>query len=331
MIKENNFFVKDLDKVVIIGASPNIEKIFKINSSLKLKTLIVTSSNQKNYFNKNNEIHIFKELIGSKFENFIKKNCEIEKTLFLSISSMFIFKSKTIKFLKNNLINYFPSRLPLDSGRGGFSWHIMREDRILNNLFHIVDEGINTGPIISSEANIFPSSCKIPLDFENFKWDEMNNFYFKFIKKLKNGNKFIISKQQDLIGRNNPSLNTFKNGFIDWSLNSYDLYNFINAFDDPHQGASTFLNRPGHGRLFIKKIHLHGGDTSNHPYFSGIVSRHDGKWITVCTSGKHMFLIEQIFNSKGKNIINKIKVGDRFHTPSKFIEGSKSNQTFYKP
>ena len=58
MIKENNFFIKDLKKVVIIGACPNIEKILKINLSLKLKTLIVTSSNQKNYFNKNIKIHI---------------------------------------------------------------------------------------------------------------------------------------------------------------------------------------------------------------------------------------------------------------------------------
>ena len=331
MIKENNFYIKNLKKVVIIGACPNIEKILKIKLSLKLKTLIITSSNQKNYFNKNNEIHIFKNLSGPKFEKFIKTHCEVDKTLFLSISSMFIFESKIIKLLKNNLINYFPSRLPLDAGRGGFSWHIMREDRILNNLFHIVDENINTGPIISSEANIFPASCKIPLDFENFKWNEMNNFYLKFIKKLKNGDKFLLSKQQESFGRYNPSLNTLRNGYINWSLNSYDLYNFINAFDDPHQGASTFLNRPGYGKLFIKSVHLHGGDTSNHPYFSGIISRHDKKWITVSTSGKHMLLIQKVLNSKGKNIINDLKKGDRFYTPLKFIESSISNQTVYKP
>ena len=47
---------------------------------------------------------------------------------------MFIFEKKIIEFFKDNLINYFPSRLPYDQGRGGFSWHILREDRILNNL-----------------------------------------------------------------------------------------------------------------------------------------------------------------------------------------------------
>ena len=48
-----------------------------------------------------------------------------------------------------------------------------------------------------------------------------------------------------MIGRFNPSLNTLKNGFIDWNMESYDLYNFINAFDDPHNGASTFINKKG--------------------------------------------------------------------------------------
>ena len=104
MIKKNYFYIKDLKKVVIIGACPNIEKILKINLSFKFKTLIITSSNQKNYFNKNNEIHIFKNLSGPKFEKFIKTNCEVDKTLFLSISSMFIFKSKTIELLKLRLV-----------------------------------------------------------------------------------------------------------------------------------------------------------------------------------------------------------------------------------
>jgi len=121
------------------------------------------------------------------------------------------------------------------------------------------------------------------------------------------------------------------NGYIDWNLNSYDLYNFINAFDDPHQGASTFINRTKIGRLFLKSVHLHGGDTSNHPFMTGIVSRHDKKWITVSTTGKHMLLIEKVLNEKNKNIIDEIKEGDRFFTPYSFIESSKIESTTYKP
>ena len=129
MIKDNFFKITDLNQVVIIGWCPNISKILNINSKLKIKTLIVTSPSQKKFFDKKIKINVFKNL-DKNFENFIDRNCEIKKTLFLSISSMFVFKKKQIKFLDNNLINYFPSRLPYDTGRGGFSWHIMREDRI---------------------------------------------------------------------------------------------------------------------------------------------------------------------------------------------------------
>lgn len=329
MIVNNFFEIKDLKQVVIFGACPNIDEILKINSKLKIKTLIITSPNQKKNFDKKIKINIFK-VLDNKFKSFISQNCQIDKTLFLSVSSMFVFKKKQIKFFKNNLINYFPSRLPYDAGRGGFSWHIMREDRILNNTFHIIEENMNTGPIIFEDTKIFPTHCKIPIEYENFKWSQMNSFYETFVKQIITKKKFFITKQSKNLGRYNPSLNTLKNGFIDWSMNPYDLYNFINAFDDPFLGASTFLNQKDFGRLFIKKAHLHGGETGNHPFFSGIISRHDQNWIVVSTTGKHMLLIEEVFNSKGENILGKLKVGNRFVTPVKFIEESKYNQTIYK-
>ena len=283
MINNNYFSIPDLKKIVIIGACPNIDEIIRINKKLKIQTIIVTSKNQKKFFRKNIKLNLFDDLDNSKFHKFVKENCKIDNTIFLSISSMFIFSLKTINFLNGNLINYFPSRLPYDAGRGGFSWHIMREDRILNNLFHIIDKDMNTGPIIINDAKIFPSNCKVPLDYENFKWDEMNKLYAYFIKKVKNGDKFFLTEQANTIGRFNPALNTLINGFIDWNMKSYDLYNFINAFDEPHSGASTYINNKKIGKVFIKKVHLHGGDTNNHPYFSGIISRHDKDSITVCT------------------------------------------------
>ena len=80
---------------------------------------------------------------------------------------------------------------------------------------------------------------------------------------------------------------------IDWNLESYDLHNFICAFDDPYKGASTFLNNGNFGRVYLKNVHIHGGDSSNHPYMAGLVSRHDKKWIVVATRSKHMLLIEK--------------------------------------
>ena len=91
----------------------------------------------------------------------------------------------------------------------------------------------------------------------------------------------------------------------------------------------TYLNRGNFGRLHIKSAHLHGGDSSNHPFMSGIVSRHDKDWIVVSTISKHSLLIEKIINSRGKNILDKIVPGDRFFTPNKYLEQSFNSRIIY--
>ena len=54
-----------------------------------------------------------------------------------------------------------------------------------------------------------------------------------------------------------------------------------------------------------------------------------GHNISVSTIGKHSLLIEEIINSKGKNILDKIVPGDRFFTPNKNLEKSLSNKIIY--
>ena len=179
--------------------------------------------------------------------------------------------------------------------------------------------------------SLVPRSCQIPRDFENYRWKKFIEFYSEFIKKIKNGNFYDLKPQLNYLGRYNPRLNTEIDGLINWEMDSYDVYNFINAFDDPHKGASTFLNNGNFGKLYLKKVHLHGGDSSNHPFMSGIVSRHDKNWIVVSTKSKHMLLIEEVLDNKGNNIINQIKEGDRFYSPYSKITKARSFKAKYGP
>ena len=329
MIKNNKFYVEKLNHVVFLGQSDILSEYIKLNKSLKLKTTVITSSDQSKLINKKIGYKIFDSL-DDKFKKFINKNLKIKNTIFISLGARYIFKKETIKnFFLNNLINAHGSRLPLDAGGGGSSWKIMREDKIDNQLFHLTDEGIDTGPIIYSQSSLYPKECRIPIDYENYRLKKHIGFYFEFIKKIKKEELFELKFQPNYLGRYNPRLNTEKDGLINWEMESYDLFNFINAFDDPYKGASTYLNNGNFGKLYIKKVHLHGGDSSNHPYMSGIVSRHDDNWIVVSTKSKHMLLIEKILNKNGKNIIKDIKVGDRFYTPYQELEKSKSIKTVY--
>ena len=327
MINNNQFYIKNLKSVIFMGQSSIITELIKINNSLNLDTTIITSSHQSKLIDKKLNFNIFDNL-DKRFKDFIKKKVKIENTIFISLGARYIFKKDIIEnFFLNNLVNFHSTRLPLDAGGGGFSWKIMREDRIDNQLVHLIDEGIDTGPIIENNLSLFPKQCQIPKDFEKYGLKKFIEFYSEFLNKTNNGNFFNLKPQINYLGRYNPRLDTEIDGLINWELDSYDLYNFINAFDEPYKGASTFLNNRNFGKLYIKKTHLHGGDSSNHPYMSGIVSRHDKDWITVSTRSKHSLLIEEVLDKDDNNVIKDIKIGDRFYTPHQKLEKSKKSRT----
>ncbi len=327
MIKNNKFFLHNFSDVVIFGHPQH--EIIQINKKLKLSTIVITSIDQSKLMNKKLIYYKIFNSIDEKCINFLKKKINFKKTLFIGIGPRYIFKAKTIRKFEDNFINLHNSRLPLDAGGGAGSWTIMREDRISNMCIHMMTGDIDGGQIISNELSLYPKTCILPSDLKKYNSQSTIKFYEKFMNKLIKKGEFELKPQIQYLSRYNPRLNTEISGFIDWSLNSYDLINFINAFEDPYKGASTYLNNGNFGKLYLKKVQLHGGDTPNHPYMSGIVSRHDTGWIVVCTKSKHMLLIEEVINEKGKNIISEIKVGDRFFTPFEKLNSAKSKRIYY--
>ena len=52
MINNNKFFIENLNSVVFIGGAHIFSELIKINKSLKLNTLIVTTSHQSKLIDK---------------------------------------------------------------------------------------------------------------------------------------------------------------------------------------------------------------------------------------------------------------------------------------
>ena len=240
MINKNTFLIKKVKNVVFLGYSKVFFDLREINKSINLKDIIVTTSNQKKLIKEKKEVYTFNNL-NINFKNFVSKKVKINETLFISFGCRWIFKKKDIKFFKNNLINFHPRRLPYDSGGGGFSWQILRNDRINVQLAHLIEPKIDGGKILMYEKSLFPSDCKIPNDFENYNNKKILAFYEKFIKKIKKGNSFALLQQPNYLERYNPRLNTKISGWINWNNSSEDIFRFINAFDDPYSGARTFF------------------------------------------------------------------------------------------
>ena len=198
MINNNNFFIENLNSVVFLGQSDVFSELIKVNNSLNLDTLIVTSSHQSKLIDKKIDYKIF-DTLDDKFKKFINKNIKVKNTIFVSLGARYIFKKNTIQnFFLNNLVNFHGTRLPLDSGGGGYSWKIMREDRIDNQLVHFVNEGIDTGPIIDNSLSLFPKHCQIPVDFQIYSQEKFLDFYTKFLTRIKNGKKIYFKTSNQL-------------------------------------------------------------------------------------------------------------------------------------
>ena len=326
MINNDKFIINELKNVVLFGFQKTFKEIIKFNNNLKLKTLIITSPDQKKLFDKNLEVFSFNK-VDDKFKRFIKDKFNPIETLFISIGSRWIFKKDDIeKYFKNNLVNFHGTRLPFDKGGAFISWKIMKNDRIENQMIHLLDGSIDTGPILLHDNSIYPSYCKVPYDFEKYYDSRQLNFYKKFIKKLLNKENIFLKRQVEYVGSYNPRLNSDISSWINWNMNSQNLYRFINAFDDPYKGARTYINDM---EVRIKSVHLHGGEQGNHPFSTGLIYRHDKKWLVVSTIDENMILIEKVFNNKNQNVIDKLKEGDRFHTPSIILDKSLTKKVKY--
>ena len=247
-------------------------------------------------------------------------------TLYISFDSPWIFNKAIIKkYFNNSIINSHSTRLPQDRGGGGFSWRILLQDKFGVCLLHLIDNNkIDTGQILFFEEFIFPHKLKKPKDYQIFQIEKEKEFLKRFLAKILNQDNFELSNQPKYLSTYFPRLSSPDNGWIDWSLKIQELFSFICAFDDPYTGASTFYNKK---KVKIKSVTMTFGDTQFHPYQSGIIYRKTNQWIVVAVNGGSL-IIEEILDNKNKNILNTLKVGNRFITLRSKIESSKTRKYF---
>ena len=224
-------------------------------------------------------------------------------------------------------MNLHGSRLPLDRGGGGFSWRIMRGDKIGISLIHQIRPGIDTGDIVDYESYVFPENCRIPLDYYQIGIDKYYSFMNGFFDKVKKNEEFICTGQDEDLSTYWPRLNTDAHGYINWSNYVEDIERFICAFDDPYKGAITYINDD---KVRVKKVFSTKADGIFHPFQCGIIYRiMDGLVMVAANSGT--LGINEIFNEKGENIISILKVGDRLYTPREKIEKALQYRAIYTP
>jgi methionyl-tRNA formyltransferase len=236
----------------------------------------------------------------------------------VSFGARWIFRAPVLKKLfHDRLLNAHGTRLPIDRGGGGFSWRIMRGDRIGSLTLHLIDEGIDTGPIAASEDYVIPAtlrtSAEIAADYER----RLAAFLIAYLEqgaRVEN-----LQAQPKALATYYPRLHTPTHGWIDWSWPPADIERFVLAFDDPFPGARTCWR----DRIVtVRQAQLHFGEAAHHPFQSGLVIRNNGRWLVVALRDGASLIVERLCSEEGADLIGGIHEGDRLFTPQARLEAA---------
>jgi methionyl-tRNA formyltransferase len=236
----------------------------------------------------------------------------------VSFGARWIFRKPQLESLfHNRLLNAHGTRLPMDRGGGGFSWRIMRGDRIGSLLLHLVDEGIDTGSIVASEDYVIPAELRTPAAIMGDYESRLAGFVTTFLDKGAPLSGLV--GQPGMIGAYYPRLHSPTHGWINWSWQPEDISRFILAFDIPFPGARTCWHRE---TVTIRQAQLHYGEMPHHPFQAGLVIRNNDRWLVVALSQGACLIVEDVRNEMGESVLAAIKEGDRLFTPPARLEAA---------
>ena len=243
-----------------------------------------------------------------------------DNTIGLLTNAVWLIKQDVIDLFKGKLYNYHNACLPLERGAAAYSWKILSQNPYGGLTIHKVVEKLDSGDIVLYREIIFPKECRIPQDYYFYLKDIEVAFFSEFLDKIESDEGLVTISQLDSNSRYWPRLNTDQNGYINWDWQCHDIELFINAFDSPHKGASTFLCGE---RIHLKQGARSVGEGVFHPFQAGIVFRKVEAGIFIAATGGCL-IIKEVLDENGENIINKVKVGQRFFTPYSYLEKAKT-------
>lgn len=332
----SSFSIGPLKRVVLAGGGALLLDLIKVCKGSGLEFSVLTSPRHANEM-----------IAGDTFEAAAKKlgvpylaaaslqDAEVKKFvgpmsdgLALSLGGAWIFNRQAIEELfQGKLVNCHGTRLPQDKGGGGFSWQIMRGNRLGVCLVHKIDEGIDTGDILAYEEFIFPAHCRLPKDYQAVYLEKtlafLRTLLLGAVKEKKN---YPLGAQPAYLSSYFPRLHTPTHSWINWSWPAQSLDRFICAFDDPYEGART---RWKGQEVRLRNVFSQTNEFPVHPFQCGLVMRNNGRWLVVACEGGEL-IVERVEDAKGTSLLSSIKEGDRLYTLPEDELCSKK-RVFYTP
>lgn len=199
-------------------------------------------------FSKEQEIPLF---IGNPRNG---KGYQFIKNIFVdvitSINYLFLIEKDIISHPKKLIFNIHGSLLPKYRGRTPHVWAIINGEKMAGITAHTIDEGCDTGKIISQ--------IKVPIEYDDTGANMLKKYeslYFPLIQEILEK---IEGDSLELIDQNDKEATFFEkrvpsDGIIDWNLPKEQIIDWIRAQAFPYPGAFTFLEGK---KITIDKVSL---------------------------------------------------------------------------
>ena len=254
------------------------------------------------------------------FQVYVNKNVNskefiaLSKSLELDLSVSMSFNQIITKELRETnrigFINCHAGKLPYYRGRNILNWVLINDEKEFGITTHFIDDGIDTGDIISQAL--------IPIE----ETDNYGTLLEKAIKKapeilfdamikIKSNNYHVI--KQNHIPGTYFSQRRIGDEFINWEWNSRRIHNFVRALVEPAPGAQTFLDQ--------QKIFVWDTAETNIPKFistPGEIIKKEQDGIIVKTGDTAIKIKEISTENKPEKKIPNYRIGKRFQNYTEF-------------
>lgn len=158
----------------VSGKATRLKQIIEACPEIINDTYVVINDGEKNstlnnYFIKKNIVYLEvdyynvpKEIRNEFISEFLLKRFQLHKLDYVFCFGARILKGEILEVLRNRIINFHPSILPMHPGQKSIDKAISAGAFLLGNTAHFIDAGVDTGPIIMQ--NIIKYEKKISYD-----------------------------------------------------------------------------------------------------------------------------------------------------------------------
>lgn len=163
---------------------------------------------------------------------------EKQRILVFSVNNMLIFPQWLVQLENIHIINYHNSLLPAHRGVHAEAWAIYEGDEQTGISWHLVDAGIDTGPLVAQKS--LPVGNLTSLELLKRQCDLAVETLSESLGKILSGN-MPLAIQSPCTAAAHKRREKPNNGILDLSWPTKKIWNFLRAFD---YGALETLGKP---------------------------------------------------------------------------------------